>query len=254
MRWPGFRKVRDQVCKRIHRRIQQLGLDGAEEYCSYLAENANEWHILDALCRVTISRFYRDKMMFAFLVEEVLPTLAHQVMARGEDCLNVWCVGSGSGEEPYTIAIIWRLQLQAQFPGIKLQVFATDADPNMIRRAEEGCYLYSSIKNLPESWRQKVFARQEESFCLKPEYRADVKFMRQDVRDVVPAEKFDLVLCRNLVFTYFDEDLQGNVLGSLGTVLKEEGALVIGIHENLPEKVDGFSVWSDRLRVYRKTN
>ncbi|MGD8515031.1 MAG: CheR family methyltransferase [Granulosicoccaceae bacterium] len=253
MRWAGFRKVRAQVCKRIHRRIQHLGLDGIDDYPGYLETHEDEWQILDALCRVTISRFYRDKMMFAFLEQEVLPTLAQQVIARGDDCLKVWSIGSGSGEEPYSIALVWQLRLQSQFPGIKLQVIATDADPNMIRRAGEACYRYGTVKNLPEDWRKKVFTRQTENYCLKPEYKSNVKFMRQDVRETMPAKQFDLVLCRNLVFTYFDEELQGEILRRIQAVLRQNGALVIGIHEALPEPIPGFRSWSDRLHVYRRS-
>jgi chemotaxis protein methyltransferase CheR len=253
MRWAGFRKVRAQVCKRIHRRIQYLGLDGTDDYCDYLETHRDEWQTLDALCRVTISRFYRDKMMFAFLEQEVLPTLAQQVIARGGDCLKVWCVGSGSGEEPYTIVLVWQLRLQSQFPGLKLQVIATDADPNMIRRAGEACYQYGTVKNLPEEWREQAFARQAENYCLKPEYQSDIRFRVEDVREATPAEEFDLVLCRNLVFTYFDEDQQEEILRRIQAVLRDEGALVIGIHENLPEAIAGFRPWSDRLRVYQNT-
>ncbi|MDH3859210.1 MAG: methyltransferase domain-containing protein, partial [Gammaproteobacteria bacterium] len=69
-----------------------------------------------------------------------------------------------------------------------------------------------------------------------------------------PTETFDLVLCRNLVFTYFDEDLQRNILDRMLGVLKPDGALVIGIHERLPEGVGGFNEWSAKLRIYRKTS
>lgn len=78
--------------------------------------------------------------------------------------------------------------------------------------------------------------------------------MQQDVREIIPTETFDLVLCRNLVFTYFDEDLQCSTLDRMQAALRPDGALVIGIHEHLPEGVGGFSEWSAKLRIYRKLN
>jgi len=256
MRWPGFRRVYAQVCKRLHRRIKQLGVDGVSGYRNYLEKHSDEWQILDALCRVTISRFYRDKQMFAFLEYEVLPDLAQRAVARGDDCLKVWSVGGGSGEEPYTLAIIWKLMLQERFPDLRLQIIATDADPNMIQRCQAACYDYGSVKNLPERWREKVFNRQDEQYCLKLEYQDDVQFMVQDVRQdfsgAISAEKFDLVLCRNLVFTYFDEPLQHQTFERILRVLRKGGTLVIGIHEELPENVIVVRVWSERLRIFEK--
>jgi chemotaxis protein methyltransferase CheR len=253
MRWPGFRKVRGQVCKRLWRRIRQLGLEGETDYRRYLAEHPGEWETLDALTRVTISRFYRDKRMFAHLAQVVLPVLARQELVRGAGCLEVWSAGAGAGEEPYTVAMMWRLQLMAAFPDLRLRIVATDADADQCRRAGRACYPYGSIRNLPAGWRDSAFTRQGEAerYCLKSDYRCDTEFRVQDIRETMPAERFDLVLCRNLVFTYFDESLQRVLLGRIKEVMNAGAALVIGIHERLPDGVTGFTVWSERLRIYR---
>ncbi len=104
MRWPGFRKVRKQVCKRVGQHIQDLGLAGVDEYQVYLEEHPTEWAQLDSLCRITISRFCRDKEVFAALEKEVLPSLVRGVRERGDTNLRIWSAGCGSGEEPYTLA------------------------------------------------------------------------------------------------------------------------------------------------------
>ena len=67
MRWAGFRKIRTRVCKRIQRHITSLQLTSVAEYRAYLESHSEEWHKLDELCQVTISRFYRDKMVFSYL-------------------------------------------------------------------------------------------------------------------------------------------------------------------------------------------
>ena len=67
MRWAGFRKVRGQVCKRIGRRLKELGLGDIDAYRSYLDKHSEEWEILDGLCRITISRFHRDRKVFECL-------------------------------------------------------------------------------------------------------------------------------------------------------------------------------------------
>jgi chemotaxis protein methyltransferase CheR len=253
LRWPGFRRVRSQVCKRLQRRINQLGLAGEKDYRRYLAQHAEEWQTLDTLARITISRFCRDKTMFAYLAQVVLPALAQRALARGASCLKVWSAGAGAGEEPYTVAILWRLKLMAAFPDLRVHIVATDADARQCRRAERACYPYGSIKNLPAAWRDVAFTGQlrAERYCLKSAYRCDTEFRVQDIRESVPTGRFDLVLCRNLVFTYFDEPLQCALLARIKGLMQAGGALVIGIHEQLPDGITGLTAWSDRLRIYR---
>ena len=104
MRWPGYRKVRNQVCKRVDRRLQDLGLGNVEEYQAYLEQHADEWLQLDPLCRITISRFSRDKGVFAALGDEVLPSLARRASKRGDAALRIWSADCGSGEKPFARA------------------------------------------------------------------------------------------------------------------------------------------------------
>src|SRR5688572_3980003 len=128
LRWEGFRRVRGQVCKRIGRRIKALGLEGAAAYRARLEAEPAEWEVLDSLCRVTISRFYRDHRVFDVLREELLPALLRDARGRGESVLRIWSAGCASGEEPYTIAVLFRLGLAPAFPELRLELLATDAD------------------------------------------------------------------------------------------------------------------------------
>ena len=254
MQWSGFRRVYGQVCKRLARRIKDLKLDNIAQYQHYLATHPQEWRTLDSVCQVTISRFYRDKMMFAFLADEVLPELARQAMEYNRDSIHVWCSGCASGEEPYTVNLIWQLQTQSQFLHLNLKILATDANTDMLARMQQACYPYATIKNLPKAWREGVFNAQGELYCIKAAYRGDIQRLQQDVRQAVPRQHFDLILCRNLVCTYYDEVLQRETLKRIQQQLCMGGAQVLGIHEQLPAGIAGFEAWSERLRVYRKRN
>ena len=105
-RWPGFRKVRGQVCKRIGRRLHELGLSDLQKYQQFLASHPEEWSMLDGLCRITISRFCRDRRVFRTLTTEVLPRLARQVQAANLETLEAWSAGCGAGEEPYSLTVL----------------------------------------------------------------------------------------------------------------------------------------------------
>ncbi|MCO6479704.1 MAG: hypothetical protein J5I94_23915 [Phaeodactylibacter sp.] len=125
LRWPGFRKVRNQPCKQVKRRIRDLGLEGFDAYRRYLEEQPEEWDRLDAFCRITISRFYRGRGVFNCIRDTLLPGLARKAMEKGLP-LRCWSAGCASGEEPYSLALIWHFELKKQFPGLDMEITATD--------------------------------------------------------------------------------------------------------------------------------
>lgn len=252
MRWSGFRRVHKQVCKRLERRLRELTLENIEEYQCRLKTHPDEWQFLDTLCRITISRFYRDKGVFVVLEREVLPALAHGARKRGDSALRVWSAGCASGEEPYSLAILWAVKLQSRFPAMTVDIVATDADPGVIRRAGEARYSFSSLKDLPESWRKQGFTREGDTYLLKPEYKRHVTFLEQDIRRQQPEGPFDLVLCRNLVFTYFDDALQLELLEHIVDQMHDGAAIILGIHEHLPKGAQHLTTWFDKQGVYRR--
>lgn len=252
MRWSGFRKVRKRVCRRIARRLAELGLPDLDAYRTRLARDPREWPVLDRLCRVVISRFYRDKLVFARLAEQVLPALAARSRAGGGDRLRCWSVGSASGEEPYTLAILWQAHLAPRFPGLRLHVLGTEVEPELLQRSERACYATGTVRNLPAPLREQAFDRRADLYCLRPQYRRLVEFRRQDVRDRMPDGPFELILCRNLVFTYLDDAWQRQILEQLLARLVPGGWLVLGVRERLPAGAPDLVEVSQRLGLYRK--
>lgn len=86
-----------------------LGLKGLSDYRALLESDAAEWRNLDSLCRISVSCFYRDQGVWSCLERELLPRLAAQALARGETRLRIWSAGCASGEEPYTLALMFAL-------------------------------------------------------------------------------------------------------------------------------------------------
>jgi chemotaxis protein methyltransferase CheR len=144
------------------------------------------------------------------------------------------------------------LKLQAQFPTVQLVILATDIDDQAIVRAQRGCYPPSSLKDLPESWRAQGFEHTAEGSSIKTEFREPVTFLEQDIREATPKETFHLILCRYLVFTYFDAPLQGTTLRRLVERMAPGGALVVGKGERLPNDDFGLIPWSEKEGVYRR--
>ncbi len=252
MRWPGFRKVRRQVCRRIRRRLGELELPDTTAYRMYLERNPAEWRVLDDACRITISRFYRDRGIFENLQHVVLPALVSTARERGADALSCLSVGCASGEEVYSLKLLWEYGLTGDHAGLRLGIVAIDSHPELLERARRGCYAAGSLKDLPESWRRGAFEPSDDLQCLRQGFRTGVSFTLGDVRRELPRGPFDLVLCRNLVFTYFEESLQREILGHLHARMRDAAALVVGIHESLPLPHTGFRPWDGVRCTYRR--
>ena len=139
-RWPGFRKVRRQVCRRIQKRLTELELPNLRAYRGRLAKDPDEWEVLDSFCRITISRFHRDRVFFERLTLEVLPELAERAAASGRRELRMWSAGCGAGEEPYTLAMIARLARAPSLVRLRARILGTDANPHQLDRAATGIY------------------------------------------------------------------------------------------------------------------
>ncbi len=252
LRWAGYRKVRRTVCKRLGRRLRELGLENLHAYATLLEQDPDEWHKLEGCCRIPISRFYRDRKVFDTLARRVLLDLAQRAVARGDCRVRCWSAGCASGEEPYSLRIAWSQYAERAHAGIRIGILATDAEPTMLRRAAQACYGKGSLKDLPSGALDQAFVSHNDSYCLRPEFKEGVCFVLEDIRSEPPEEHFDLILCRNLVFTYFDEALQAKVLSRLDAHLRPGGYLVIGGHERLPAKTEGFIPCDKTLAIFQK--
>jgi len=218
MRWRGFRRVRGQVGKRLRRRLGEQGLADLDAYRQRLESDDAEWAVLDGLCRITISRFGRDRAMWDGLRAELA--------SRNE--VRAWCAGCASGEEPYSLALTTR-EL-----GVPVRIVATDADAHLLERARIGRYPAGSLRELDPDVITASFREDGDSFVLDPALHGTIDWRCEDLRETMPAGPFDLILCRNLVFTYHDEERQRELLSRMLRRLTSDGILGVGTHEVPP--------------------
>jgi chemotaxis protein methyltransferase CheR len=251
LRWPGFRKVRRQVCKRLKERMRDLGLDNYSAYRGRLEADPSEWRIFDECCHITISRFFRDRGIFEVVRRQVLPDIAARAKREGRDA-QIWSAGCASGEEPYTLKILWDVEVASAYPGVSLSIIASDVDKAMLTRAHEGCFELTSLHELPPPLIEQAFNRLGPQYCVKPEHREGIEFLNQDLRTEMPPRIFDLILCRFVAFTYFAVPLQRNVLASMLEQVRPQGYLVIGSHEQLPGDVPELAVLDSAPQIFQK--
>jgi chemotaxis protein methyltransferase CheR len=228
MHWPSFRKVHRQVCKRVRHRIKALGLGGFASYRQRLEADPQEWRILDQCCHITISRFFRDRAVFECLRSSILPAIAERAQSEWRQA-RCWSAGCASGEEPYSLRILWNLTVRGASDA--LSIVATDVDEALLGRARDGCYGPTSLREVPPELMSQAFTGAGSRFCVRPQHREGVNFLKQDLRSEAPSGPFDIILCRNIALTYFVPPLRQRILSIIADRLNPEGFLVVGTHE-----------------------
>jgi chemotaxis protein methyltransferase CheR len=132
-----------------------------------------------------------------------------------------------------------------------MTIVATDVDEHLLERARTACYGKGSLRELPAAWIDQAFDRRNGLYCLRDRWKASVAFYHQDIRREQPPGQFDLILCRNMAFTYFSDVVQRIVLDRIAERLWLDGCLVIGRHESLPGTVPSLEA-TGTLGIYRK--
>jgi chemotaxis methyl-accepting protein methylase len=224
------RYCRRNIRRRLLHRLDALGLSSLEGYGEVLRSDEREFQVFYNLLTVTISRFFRNRKTYELLRDVVIPDIVER-----EGRLRIWSIGGASGEEPYSLAILWDAYLKDRYPEIKPVIVATDIDRECLERAGKGVYQRSSLKEVPKGLVERYFTQERHLLVLDEGIKRMVELRFHDVLRDEPIKGNSMVLCRNLAFTYFGRELQRRSLGVIHTSLLPKGYLVIGRKEILPE-------------------
>lgn len=254
LNFDSFTKVQKCVYKNIHIRLRELQIKNLSTYKSYLESHNDEWLILDSIYRLHVSKFYRDKKTFQYLEEHILPLLRDELISKKETEMIIWSIGCAAGQEAYTLYMIWDTCCKKIFSTMKVNIFAIDIDPEQIKRAKDGCFKESELKELPHSYRCKYFLTPTEVDIarLHKDVIESVHFITSDIRKDLPLGKVHLILCCNLVYSYFNNNLQEIITKKFQDQLVPGGFLVIGRNEKLPSTFNALKQIQNNLEIYRK--
>ena len=229
LQWRRFK--RGGIKRKIERRITELSLRTFEDYLFKIKSGPEEKKHLSQILTVTITRFFRDKKVFDILENSIIPSLL-ETKEMGD--FRIWSIGCANGEEPYSLAILWKERFANRWSNINLTILATDINETPLERAKEGKYKKSSLKEASEEFLQRFFEMENGFYVLDRSIRESVEFRKHDIIHEDPFWGMDIILCRNLAFTYFSKETQIDVLKKIFRSLKEVGYLVIGWDELLP--------------------
>ena len=236
--------------RRIARRMAMAAIesDDIERYLELLQRDAGELDHLAKDLLINITSFFRDPMVFDRLSETIVPELV-----RNQDPgqpLRIWIAGCSTGEETYSLAMLFQEQISAAQRNIKLQVFASDVDPDAVNRARDGIYPETIESEVSAERLARFFAKDGHNYRVLPELRSSVVFTVQDVLADPPFSRLDLVSCRNLLI-YLQPEAQAKVLSLFHFALREDGILLLGSSETVGSLEGRFKVISKSARLYR---
>lgn len=229
LQWRPF--LRKGIKRRLEKRIRDIGLTNFKDYLLKIKEDTKELDHLSRILTITISRFFRDQVVFDRIANSLIPDI---IKNNNRNEINVWSIGCANGEEPYSIAMIWKWSIQKIWPEVKISILASDIDENLIKRAMEGKYKWSSLKEVPGEILKNFFKVEDGYYIIDKSIREIVDFRRHDIIRDKEYQGMDMVLCRNLAFTYFSKSCQIEVLKKIGNSLSTGAYLVIGKDEDLP--------------------
>ena len=235
--------------RRVERRMAMAAIKTAGEYLDLLLRDANERDQLSRDLLINVTGFFRDAPVFDFLEKSVIPDLV-----RDHDLdrpLRVWVAGCSSGEETYSLAMLFREQIDVSKRDVKLQVFASDVDPDAVAIARDGLYPQSIEADVSPARLAAFFTREDHSYRVSPELRASVVFTVQDVLADPPFARLDFVSCRNLLI-YLRPEAQAKVAAVFHFALREGGLLLLGNAEAIGAADGRFAVVSKPERLYRR--
>lgn len=247
-----WRRYRRRAARhRVEARISELGLLDYADYLERLQTDPSEAARLPELMLVTVSRFFRERERWEALQEKVLPTLLADASATRP--LSAWSVGCCGGEEPYTLALLWRHALRPRYPGRSLRILATDLDEASLARAAAAVYSRGSLKEVPEAILGRWFRQDNDLFRLDRQVGRQIVLRRHNFMAEPPPEGIDLALARYLPFTYYRGTRRRQAAERLARALRPGGALMIGRKEELGLKEsDLFTPWPGAAGVFRR--
>ncbi|GJQ64377.1 MAG: chemotaxis protein CheR [Melioribacteraceae bacterium] len=242
---------KNTLYRRVERRMNVHQIEKISIYVRFLQENPTELDILFKELLIGVTNFFRDTEVWKRLGEKILPELFTK--APDEHVFRAWVPGCSTGEEAYSLAIIFKEAYAKieQNKSFTLQIFATDIDSDAIERARTGFFSSNIAADVSSKRLSHFFVKEEEGFRVNTTIREMVVFAPQNVIKDPPFTKMDLLFCRNLLI-YMEPELQTRLMNLFHYALNAGGVLLLGSAENENSQNNLFSAIDAKLKFYKR--
>jgi two-component system CheB/CheR fusion protein len=243
---------KNTMYRRIERRMGVHKIDKILSYIRFLQENPKEVDILFKELLIGVTNFFRDPPTWDLLGKTIIPTIISNSIDGS--VLRAWVAGCSTGEEAYSLAIVFKETLEKVNPyaGISLQIFATDLDNEAIESARKGVFPENIATDISPKRLSRFFLKTDEGYRINTEIREMVVFAKHNIILHPPFTKIDIITCRNLLI-YMDAELQKKLLGLFYYSLNNDGYMVLGSAETPGTQSHFFTVVDARLKIYKRS-
>ena len=241
---------RTSLARRVLRRMAQVDMNDYQEYTDLLQVDADEFNALFNTILINVTSFFRDPEAWEYLRNEIVPTMLAQ--QSPEDPIRIWSAGCASGEEAYSLAMVFAEALGVERFRQRVKIYATDVDEEALAQARHATYGEQAVASVPPELVGTYFDRQGASYVFRKDLRRSVIFGRNDLVQDAPISRIDLLVCRNTLM-YFNAETQTKILSRLHYALGVRGMLFLGKAEMLLSHNRIFEQVDLTRRVFRKT-
>ncbi len=237
------------LSRRIHRRYLISGCSDLEQFICLLQTSGEERSLLRHDLLISVTQFFRDRSVWDYLAEDVIPQLIDQAKPQTE--LRCWVTACATGEEAYSLAMLLDEAVARSQKSVRFKIFATDIDQIALETATQGIYGESIVNEIEPKRLQRYFVQKDNSFQIVRELREKLLFAPHDLTKDVGFTRMNFISCRNILI-YFQSQLQQQVLRNLHYSLNVQGILLLGEAETLGYIEPEFQTLAKQAKIYQK--
>ena len=244
---------RPSLMRRMLRRMQTVGATGFEGYRDYLEVHPEEFALLFNTILINVTAFFRDPPAWEFVEKQVIPAI---LASKGRHApVRVWSAGCASGQEAYSIAMLFAEALGDEVFRERVKVYATDADEEALTQARHAAYAPKDMEGVPPRLCERYFEQVNGRYVFRSDLRRSVIFGRHDLVQDAPISRLDLLVCRNTLM-YFNAETQVKAMSRFHFALNGHdngaGYLFLGRAEMLLTQSSLFTPLDLKCRVFAK--
>lgn len=237
------------IHRRIERRMVLQQIKNLDVYLKFLKERPEEVESLSKDFLIGVTQFFRDPEAFELLQKKGIAEIVKNISP--DRVIRVWVPGCATGEEPYSIAILFAESMKAADKNLSVQIFASDIDKEALEQARRGTYPKNIVSDVSPTRLKQFFTHDDSFYRIKKQIREMVVFAEQDITRDPPFSKLDLVSCRNMLI-YMDIFLQKKIFQLFYITLNEGGFLFLGTSESIGKFSDLFSPVNSKWKLFKR--
>ena len=240
---------RSSLLRRIDKRMQSVAASRYPDYVDYLEVHPEEFEHLFNTILINVTHFFRDEPAWRMLADEIIPGIIGA--KKPSDLIRVWSAGCASGEEAYSLAILFAEAMGPETFRERVKIYATDLDEDALNRARHAIYSEHDVEPIPKPLRDKYFDLLDGAYAFRKDLRRTLIFGRHDLIQDAPISRVDLLVCRNTLM-YFNAETQARILARFHFALNETGVLFLGRAETMLAHGGMFEPVDLKRRISRK--